>query len=47
MKNYETESRSRRGDTDAYRKHEQKTRHYTKEKWAEAKKGSVGRIHGI
>ena len=34
MKSYETESRSRWGDTDAYREHEQKTRDYTKEKWA-------------
>ena len=36
MKNYETEARSRWGDTDAYREHEQKTKNYTKEKWAEA-----------
>ena len=35
MKNYETEVRSRWGDTDAYREHEQKTKNYTKEKWAE------------
>ena len=39
MKNYETESRSRWGDTDAYREHEQKTKNYTKEKWAEANDG--------
>ena len=32
MKNYETEARSRWGNTDAYREHEQKTRNYTKEK---------------
>ena len=36
MTNYETESRSRWGNTDAYREHEQKTKNYTKEKWAEA-----------
>ena len=35
MKNYENEARSRWGDTDAYREHEQKTKNYTKEKWAE------------
>ena len=34
--NYETEVRSRWGNTDAYREHEQKTKNYTKEKWAEA-----------
>ena len=39
MSNYETESRSRWGDTDAYREHEQKTKNYTKEKWAEANDG--------
>ena len=39
MNNYETESRSRRGTTDAYREHEQKTKNYTKEKWAEANDG--------
>ena len=39
MKNYETEARSRWGDTAAYREHEQKTRNYTKEKWAEANDG--------
>ena len=36
MKNYETEARSRWGTTAAYREHEQKTKNYTKEKWAEA-----------
>ena len=41
MKNYETESRSRWGDTDAYREHEQKTKNYTKEKWAEANDGMM------
>ena len=39
MKNYETEARSRWSNTDAYREHEQKTRDYTKEKWAEANDG--------
>ena len=39
MKNYETEARSRWGNTDAYREHEQKTKNYTKEKWAEANDG--------
>ena len=36
---YKAESRSRWGDTDAYREHEQKTKNYTKEKWAEANDG--------
>ena len=39
MSNYETEARSRWDDTDAYREHEQKTKGYTKEKWAEANDG--------
>ena len=39
MKSYETEARERWGDTDAYREHEQKTKKYTKEKWAEANDG--------
>ena len=39
MKNYEAEARSRWGDTDAYREHEQKTKNYTKEKWAESNDG--------
>ena len=39
MKNYKTEARSRWGNTDAYREHEQKTKNYTKEKWAEANDG--------
>ena len=34
--NHSTEARSRWGNTDAYREHEQKTKNYTKEKWAEA-----------
>ena len=39
MKNYETEARSRWGNTAAYREHEQKTKNYSKEKWAEANDG--------
>ena len=39
MTNYETEARSRWGNTDAYREHEKKTKNYTKEKWAEANDG--------
>ena len=36
MKDYFNETRERWGDTSAYREHEEKTKHYTKEKWAEA-----------
>ena len=39
MSNYKTEARSRWGDTDAYREHEQKTKNYTKEKWADTNDG--------
>ena len=39
MKNYETEARERYGNTTAFREHEQKTKNYTKEKWAEANDG--------
>ena len=39
MKTYKTEARERWGSTDAYREHEQKTKNYTKEKWAEANDG--------
>ena len=39
MKSYETEACERWGNTDAYREHEQKTKNYTKEKWAEANDG--------
>ena len=39
MKNYETEARSRWSNTNAYREHEQKTKNYTKEKWAEVNGG--------
>ena len=41
MKNYKTEARSRWGNTDAYREHEQKTKNYTKEKWTEANDGMM------
>ena len=41
MKNYETEARERYGNTAAYREHEQKTKNYTKEKWAEANDGMM------
>ena len=37
--NYENEARERWGDTLAYREHEQKTKSYTKEKWAQANDG--------
>ena len=36
---YKNEARSRWGATDVYREHEQKTKNYTKEKWAEANDG--------
>ena len=39
MSDYKSEARSRWGNTDAYREHEQKTKNYTKEKWAEANDG--------
>ena len=39
MKHYETEARTRWGNTDAYREYEQKTKNYTKEKYAEANDG--------
>jgi hypothetical protein len=39
MKKHENEVRFRWGNTDAYREHEQKTKSYTKEKWAEANDG--------
>ena len=39
VSNYKTETRTRWGNTDAYREHEQKTKNYTKEKWAEANDG--------
>ena len=39
--NYSIEARSRWGNTDAYREHEQKTKNYTKEKWTEANDGLI------
>ena len=41
MNDYKIESRSRWGNTDAYREHEQKTKNYTKEKWTEANDGMM------
>ena len=41
MKNYTTEARERYGSTAAYKEHEQKTKNYTKEKWAEANDGLI------
>ena len=41
MNIYKTEVRERWGDTDAYHEHEQKTKNYTKEKWAEANDGMM------
>ena len=38
-KDYSKESLKRWGKTEAYREHEQKTKNYTKEKWAEINKG--------
>ena len=40
-KHYGIEARSRWGNTDAYHEHEQKTKNYTKEKWAEANDGMM------
>jgi len=39
MKNYKSEVRTRWGDTDSYRQHEQKTKDYTQEKWAAVNDG--------
>ena len=39
MKRYEAEARDRYGNMAAYKEHEQKTKNYTKEKWAEANDG--------
>ena len=39
MKRYEAEARDRYGNMAAYNEHEQKTKNYTKEKWAEANDG--------
>ena len=37
--NYSAEAQERWSNTNAYREHEQKTRNYSKEKWAEANDG--------
>ena len=39
VSNYKTETRTRWGNTDAYREHEEKIKNYTKEKWAEVNDG--------
>ena len=39
--NHKNEARERWGNTAAYREHEQKTKNYTKEKWAEANDGMM------
>lgn len=39
LNDYSPEARSRWGNTDAHREHEQKTKNYTKQKWAEANDG--------
>ena len=39
LKDMSIEARDRYGNTAAYREHEQKTKNYTKEKWAEANDG--------
>ena len=39
INDYESETRARWGNTDAYHEHEQKTENYTKEKWLEANDG--------
>ena len=39
--NYSTEARERWSNTDAYREHKDKTKNYTKEKWAEANDGMM------
>ncbi len=39
MQTHETETREHWGNTDAFREHTEKTKNYTKEKWAEANDG--------
>lgn len=39
MENYEIETCSRYGNTDAYREHKEKTKHYSKEKWNDINEG--------
>ena len=41
MNNYENEARERYDETAAYRDYEQRTKNYTKEKWAEANDGMM------
>ena len=41
MIDYNAEASSRWGNTSAYHEHEQKTKNYTKEKWAEANDGMM------
>ena len=41
MDKYRKEAHERWGTTAAYREHEQKTKNYTKEKWAEANDGMM------
>ena len=41
INDYESETRSRWGNTDAYLEHEQKTKNYTKEKWRDANDGMM------
>ena len=41
MDKYRKEIRDRYGDTNTYREHEEKTKSYTKEKWAEANDGMM------
>ena len=41
MRNSSYEVHQRWDDTDAFREHEQKTKNYTKEKWAEANDGLI------
>ena len=47
MTNRETEARARFGETAAYREHEEKTKNYTKEKWAEANEGLMAIFAGF
>lgn len=47
MKDYFNETRERWGDTSAYHEHEQKTKNYTKEKWAEANDGLMAIFAGF
>ena len=47
MKDNQIEARERYGDTAAYHEHEQKTKNYTKEKWAEANDGLMAIFAGF